>query len=90
MFHSGKIGAVAILAGIVAVGGGAQAEPTEIVVRVLSRDAKFIGSSMGGAQVTLRDVKSGDVLAEGQTSGGTGDTGLLMKANQTRRAALST
>ncbi len=65
------------------------AEPTNIVVRVISKDAKFIGTSMGGAQIILRDAKTGEVLAEGTTVGGTGDTELLMKRSQTRRDALS-
>jgi hypothetical protein len=65
------------------------AEPTNIIVRVISRDAKFIGTSMGGVQITLRDAKTGEVLAEGKTAGGTGDTELLMKRSQTRRDVLS-
>ena len=31
-----------------------KAEPTEITVRVLGKDSKFVGSSMGGARVVLR------------------------------------
>jgi len=57
---------------------GAWAEPTDIVVRVLSKDAKFIGTSMGGMQVTLRDAHTGEILATGLTRGGTGDTKRLM------------
>lgn len=78
-----------MLALIVIVAMPAVAEPTNIVVRVISRDAKFIGTSMGGAQITLRDSKTGEVLAEGKTAGGTGDTELLMKRSQTRRDLLS-
>lgn len=58
----------------------AQATPTEVVVRVISQDAKFVGDSMGGAEVVLRDAKSGDFLAKGVTSGGTGDTDKIMSA----------
>ncbi len=32
------------------------AEPTAVTVRVIARDAKFIGTSMGGARVTLREA----------------------------------
>ena len=71
------------------VGGTAYAEPTEIVVRAISRDAKFIGDSMGGVRITLRDVQSGEVLARGATSGGTGDTKLLMDTGK-RREPLAT
>jgi len=57
----------------------AHAEPTRISVRVLSKDAKFIGTTMGGMRVTIRDVETGALLAEGLTEGGTGDTGRIMK-----------
>ena len=50
------------------------AEPTEIVVRVLGNDSKFIGTSMGGMRVTLRDAQTGEILATGLTQGATGDT----------------
>lgn len=58
----------------------ASAEPTEIVVRVISQDAKFVGDSMGGAEVVLRDSASGAVIAQGVTAGGTGDTPSIMAA----------
>jgi len=57
----------------------AGAEPTGITVRVLSRDAKFIGTSMGGVRILLRDADTGALLAEGRTAGGTGDTDRIMK-----------
>ena len=66
-----------------------QAEPTEITVRVISKDAKFIGSSIGGMRVTLRDGHTGEVLATGITSGGTGNTGLVMHNEGGRRARLA-
>jgi hypothetical protein len=65
---------------LLAAGTPANAEPTEIVVRVISEDAKFIGDSMGGANVVLRVAKTGRVLARGKTSGGTGNTALIMQA----------
>lgn len=67
----------------------AYAEPTEIVVRAISRDAKFIGDSMGGVRIILRDAQSGEVLAEGVTTGGTGDTKRLMETGK-RREPLAT
>jgi hypothetical protein len=67
----------------------AQAEPTEIVVRVLANDSKFIGTSMGGMRVTLRDAQTGEVLASGVTQGSTGDTSVSMHENGGRRALLS-
>ncbi len=65
------------------------AEPTDITVRVLSKDAKFIGTSMGGMRITVRDGQTGEVLATGTTTGGTGNTNLLMHDNAGRRAKLS-
>jgi hypothetical protein len=51
---------------------------TTVVVRARSKDAKFIGTSMGGAYVTIRRSDDGRVLAQGLTQGGTGDTTRLM------------
>jgi len=56
------------------------AEPTAVTVRVIATDAKFIGTSMGGVRVVLREVASGKVLAQGVTAGGTGDTPKIMQA----------
>lgn len=67
----------------------AAAEPTDITVRVLSKDAKYIGTSMGGMQVTLRDATTREVLATGVTAGSTGDTKLLMHEGAGRRAAMA-
>lgn len=64
------------------------AVPTEIVVRVLSRDAKFVGTSMGGARITLSDAQTGEVLASGVTRGSTGSTKKVMHADGGRRAVL--
>jgi hypothetical protein len=51
---------------------------TTVVVRAKSKDAKFIGTSMGGAHVTIRRSDDGRILAQGLTQGGTGDTTRLM------------
>lgn len=67
----------------------ASAEPTNITVRVLSKDAKFIGTSMGGVRVTIRDADTGELLASGLTQGGTGDTRRLMHTDAGRRWTLS-
>lgn len=55
-----------------------QAQETSVMVRVQSKDAKFIGSSMGGAKVIIREVDSGEILAEGITEGQTGNTDKIM------------
>jgi hypothetical protein len=56
--------------------------PTKVMVRVISHDAKIIGSGVGGARVTIRDAQNGSVLAEGVQEGGTGNTSLIMGARE--------
>ncbi|OJU09933.1 MAG: hypothetical protein BGN86_14990 [Caulobacterales bacterium 68-7] len=56
----------------------AAAEPTDLVIRVISEGGKFVGTSMGGAEIIVRDVRSGEVLARGRTTGSTGDTARIM------------
>jgi hypothetical protein len=67
----------------------AMAEPTEIVVRVMAKDAKFIGTETGGVQVTLRDAGTGRILAQGLTAGTTGSTPKIMTDGHARRDVLS-
>lgn len=66
-----------------------QAQTTEITVRALAGDAKFIGTSMGGVQVSIRDARTGELLASGVTSGGTGNTDLLMRQSRDRHDTLA-
>jgi len=54
------------------------AEPTDLVIRVISEGGKFVATSMGGAEIIVRDVRSGEVLARGRTTGLTGDTARIM------------
>lgn len=69
--------------------GTAAAEPTPVTVHVISQGAKFIGSSMGGAHVTITDVRTGEVLANGVTSGSTGNTKHIMQTAHPRGTPLS-
>jgi hypothetical protein len=79
-----------LLAGLVLVAtSGASADPTDIVIRVVAKDAKFIGTETGGAQVILRDADTGVVLAQGLTSGATGNTPKIMNNSHARRDTLS-
>ena len=55
-----------------------QATPTTVVVHVVAHDAKLIGSAVGGAHVTITNAETGEVLAQGLHSGGTGDTRQIM------------
>ena len=51
-----------LLAGVLSF-GISEAVQTKLVVRAKSKDAKFVGSKMGGAVVVVRDSESGKVLA---------------------------
>ncbi|WP_425409953.1 hypothetical protein [Hyphococcus sp.] len=65
----------------------AAAEPTDVTVRVIAKGAKFIGDSMGGVRIVLRDAATGAILAEGVTTGGTGDTNKIMREGIDRYGA---
>jgi hypothetical protein len=67
----------------------ALAVPTHITVRVKTKDAKFLGTSMGGALITIKDVQTGEVLAKGRTAGGTGNTTRIMKTPVARGMPIS-
>ncbi|HEA30455.1 MAG TPA: hypothetical protein ENH91_10750 [Leeuwenhoekiella sp.] len=57
---------------------------TSITVRAKAKDAKFIGTSIGGAQIIIKNARTGEILAEGITSGSTGDTERIMKTPHKR------
>lgn len=63
---------------IAALAPGAAAVETIITVRAISRDAKVMGTKVGGARITVRDAKSGKLLVKGVQMGGTGDTKKIM------------
>src|SRR5690606_42058878 len=63
---------------------------TPLTVRVLARDAKWVGTSMGGVEISIRDQSNGELLAEGLTEGGTGNTDLLGHYDRSRYGKLST
>jgi len=52
--------------------------PTRIIVRVISKDAKVIGSGVGGAFVRVKSLETGEILAQGKQEGGTGETDRIM------------
>jgi hypothetical protein len=74
---------------VVLAATSAQAVPTQITVRVKAKDAKFVGTSMGGVLITVRDVQTGELLAKGYTAGGTGSTDKIMKTSTMRGIPLS-
>jgi hypothetical protein len=57
---------------------------TKVMIRAIARDAKVIGTHVGGARITVRDVATGEILAQGMQQGGTGDTDVIMKKPHTR------
>lgn len=61
---------------------------TNFTITVKARDAKFVGTAMGGAQVIIRDRRSGDILVQGRTLGGTGDTQKIMDGALKRDAVI--
>ena len=67
----------------------AMADPTHVIVRARSLDAKFIGTSTGGVSIVLTDAATGQVLAEGQIAGGTGDTPRIMQRPPARFDSIS-
>lgn len=52
--------------------------PTTLVIRAVSRDAKIIGSGVGGAKITVRNAETGQILSSGIQTGGTGDTAKII------------
>ena len=59
-----------------------QAEETEITVRVVAKNAQYVGDIVDGAFVTITDAVSGEMLAQGVTSG---DAGNPKRTMQTKR-----
>ncbi len=51
---------------------------TKVIVRVVARDAQVIGSGVGGALVRIKNLETGEILAEGKQEGGTGSTERIM------------
>lgn len=81
---------LSILALLLTSSLAAAGTPTRLTVRVLSKDAKFVGTSMGGVEIQVRDADSGELLARGLTAGSTGDTGRIMRTDRKRGTALAT
>ena len=61
---------------------------TQVRIRVVAHDAKIIGSGVGGARVWVKNADTGEVLAQGVQSGGTGDTKAIVVDPVTREATI--
>jgi hypothetical protein len=70
---------------LVAQTGGKE---TKVMIHAIARDAKVIGTHVGGARITVRDTSTGEILAQGMQQGGTGDTNTIMKTPRTRGMAV--
>ena len=51
---------------------------TRVIVHVIANDAKVIGSGVGGAFVRIKNLETGEVLAQGKQLGETGETDRIM------------
>ena len=77
------------LALIAGASASAKAEPTPLIVRVIAKDAKFIGTEVGGVAITISDADTGQILAKGLAQGGAGNTAQIMKDSHARRDPLA-
>lgn len=68
--------------------GQTDATTTTVMFRALARDAKLIGDAVGGVRITVRDATTGATLGTGITSGGTGDTGMIMNQRRSKGAGI--
>lgn len=76
--------------GVLCTATTAMAIPTNITIRVKSKDAKFVGTSMGGVLITIKNADTGEELAKAKTTGSTGDTDTIMKTPHTRGMPIAT
>jgi hypothetical protein len=53
--------------------------PTQVLVRVVAHHALPLGDNVGGARVTIRDVETGKIMAEGRQTGPSGDLKSIMQ-----------
>ncbi|ANH81429.1 hypothetical protein A8C56_10945 [Niabella ginsenosidivorans] len=68
---------------------GAHATPTKVTIRVKAKDAKFIGTAIGGAAVVIRDNRTGALLASGITTGTSGDTKSILQTSYQRYQSIT-
>lgn len=61
---------------------------TKVMIRAIARDAKVLGEHVGGARITVRDVATGQILAQGMQQAGTGDTDMIMNKPRVRGATV--
>lgn len=62
---------------------------TKIRVRVQAKGGKFLGDDIGGALVTIRDGRTGELLASGPTRGDSGSVVSAYSADASQRAIVT-
>ncbi len=62
--------------------------PTRVMFRAIAKDAKMIGTGVGGVRITIRVAANGRILAQGIAEGETGDTKAIMVEPRGRDAAV--
>lgn len=79
----------AIIALLFVITADVMAVPTRIMVRVKARDAKFIGTSMGGAYIQISNQLTGRLITDGYTKGSTGSTDIIMRQPHARNGKIT-
>lgn len=69
--------------------GFAKAPDTKVTIRALAKDAKFIGTGIGGAYVIVRDHHTQEVLDKGYTTGTSGDTKVIVTDPKSRYGSIT-
>lgn len=67
----------------------AHGQNTEIMIRARAHDAKFVGSSVGGARILVKNTNTGEILDQGRIKGSTGSREKLMESSYDRHTVLS-
>ena len=83
-----SVTAIAILVSVPPLFAQTGGKETKVMIRAIARDAKVIGTHVGGAKIAVRDVATGEILAQGMQQGATGDTDLIMQKPHTRGMAV--
>ena len=64
-------------------------QTTKLTIRAKAKDAKFIGTGIGGAYVIVRNNATGEILDQGYTTGSSGDTELIMNTPVERNTPIT-
>jgi len=78
MFIQFFLALICLVISFVPAAFSAEKIPTKVVVRVVSKDAKVVGSGVGGAFVRIKNLEAGEILAQGKQEGGAGETDRIM------------